>query len=435
MEILIPFLIFIGFAAAASTWGSNDWKEVAEELGLEYSNFLDRNLSGTIDGYKVSIEKAKHHIAVRVRGKPGHRNVLNSISLDRQGFLSGILGGEDIEIGCPTFDANTYISSNRGNSAAEVSALLDDQTRRIVSKYVVNNGAKVTHGEIIYTGTNSIRRVPVVLNGLLRLARQLSVEYSEIPTRLAANALEDPVSSVRLRNLTLLQEHYSRRNESITTSKALLKDPNNSIRLAAAMFVEDEGLPVVKEVAQSKAATIDIRLKAIKHLARNSRREDLVDISQGLLKERDPQLQRLGIRPLGRMKHTESLDLIIPLLKTRNLATLLEAIKAVENIGDSSAESALANLLKHPNNRVKTAAIEALATVGTVTAVEPLHELTSRLGFKRSARVAIDSIQSRLGDVESGRLSLAPAIDPAGALSLIADPEMEGGLSLDDPDQ
>ena len=64
--------------------------------------------------------------------------------------------------------------------------------------------------------------------------------------------------------------------------------------------------------------------------------------------------------------------------------------------------------------------------------VEPLHELTEQRRFRRPARAAIDSIQSRLGDVESGRLSLAPTIDPEGALSLAGAPEKAGGLSLDD---
>ena len=78
------------------------------------------------------------------------------------------------------------------------------------------------------------------------------------------------------------------------------------------------------------------------------------------------------------------------------------------------------------------AAVEALAKLGTVRAVEPLFELAKKMRFGPSARTAIDSIQSRLGDVEAGRLSLAPTIDPDGALSLAGDPEKAGGLSLDE---
>ena len=246
--------------------------------------------------------------------------------------------------------------------------------------------------------------------------------------------LEDPVSSVRLRNLTLLQEQFRASEEAAATSTALLTDSHPSIRLAAAMFVGTDGLPVVREVAQSQRIMADVRIKALQHLERRVEPEEMIEIANALLSETNAQLQRIGIRSLGRLQHRPSLEAIIARLDTQDTATVLEIIKAIENIGDSAAEAALVGLLEDPTNRIKTAAIEALAKVGTVTAVEPLHQLSKRLGFKRSARVAIESIQAKLVNAEAGRLSLSPTVDPDGALSLAEDPEKAGGLSLGETD-
>lgn len=432
MEPLFPLIVLfgVGVAVAAGIAGTSSWKEVAAQLGLEYRSFLQRTLSGTVDGFHVSIRQQKHHIDIKVSGP----SIRESLKLSKEGFLSGVLGGRDIEIGCPSFDANTYISSYSRNSEAEVAALLDSTTRKLVSQHVVGEGAKVSGGEITHSKTNAIKEVPRLVKGFVLLARRLDIQPSEIPARLSANALKDPLSSVRLRNLTLLQERFRSSEVAASTSTALLDDSHPSIRLAAAMFLGSEGLRVVREIAETRRALIDVRIKALQHLERAARPEDLIEIASTLLTENDLRLKRMGISSLGGLKHRPSLQSIIALLGTEDDATTLVIIKAIENIGDSSAEAALIGLLDHPNNRVKIAAIEALAKVGTITAVEPLHGLTRRLGLKRSARVAIDSIQSRLGDVESGRLSLAPAIDSDGGLSLAGDPEKAGGLSLDEQD-
>lgn len=423
-----PLLIIIiaGIAIAGAFAGSSSWKEVASKLDLEYTNFFQRQLEGVVDGFGVTVRQQKHHIDIHVRSE----SIRKTINLSKEGFLSGILGGRDIEIGCPTFDANTFISSYSRNSEAEVSAILDEETRELVSRYVVRAGAKVAGGQITHSKSNSINDAPRIIKGLIKLARHLSMENFEIAGRLAKNALEDPLSSVRLRNLTLLQEQFRSGKEALETSVALLHDANDSIRLAAAMFVGEEGIRVVLDIAQSRDVLIDLRIKALQHLASETRSEELIGISEALLTEKDPRLQRMGIHALGRMQHRPALDSLIALLDSREVPTILEVVKAIESIGDSSAEPALVGLLDRENDRATAAAIDALARIGTITAVEPLHGLTKRLGFKRSARLAIDSIQSRLGDVEAGRLSLAPTIDPEGALSLTGDPEKAGGLSL-----
>jgi hypothetical protein len=99
--------------------------------------------------------------------------------------------------------------------------------------------------------------------------------------------------------------------------------------------------------------------------------------------------------------------------------------QALGVLGDPKAERTLVKLLGHDSVEVKRAAATALASVGTVGAVEPLLACSEGMfidgELKRAANQAISSIRSRLGHVEAGRLSLVE--QRAGALSLTEDHE------------
>jgi HEAT repeat protein len=89
-------------------------------------------------------------------------------------------------------------------------------------------------------------------------------------------------------------------------------------------------------------------------------------------------------------------------------------------LGDARAEPHLIELLRHADEKVRMAAAAALGIVGGIQAVEPLLPLTKGLfngDLHAAARDAVRRIQSRLGDVEAGRLSVAAA-GPEGALSV-----------------
>jgi hypothetical protein len=74
--------------------------------------------------------------------------------------------------------------------------------------------------------------------------------------------------------------------------------------------------------------------------------------------------------------------------------------------------------------------------VGSVRAVEPLLGLTRGLGrasLRQSARGAITQIQTRLGDVEAGRLSLADnSLEGAVELASTSAAVRVGDVSLAD---
>ncbi|MBT3218194.1 MAG: hypothetical protein HN348_03815, partial [Proteobacteria bacterium] len=74
-------------------------------------------------------------------------------------------------------------------------------------------------------------------------------------------------------------------------------------------------------------------------------------------------------------------------------------------------------------------AVRVLGEVGSVRAVEPLLKLTKGglpSALKQESRQAVRAIQSRLENVEAGRLSMAP-IHGGGELSVAAE---EGRLAI-----
>jgi hypothetical protein len=119
---------------------------------------------------------------------------------------------------------------------------------------------------------------------------------------------------------------------------------------------------------------------------------------------------------------------VAPLLARPELAITTEAelgLALAEVLGDrggAAAEPMLLNLLKADALEVKVASAKALGQVGTVRSVEPLLPFTQGLfadgALKDAARAAIRGIQSRLGEAQSGGLSVVDERVGEGALSL-----------------
>jgi len=99
----------------------------------------------------------------------------------------------------------------------------------------------------------------------------------------------------------------------------------------------------------------------------------------------------------------------------------------------------LIQLLSDSSLEVQHASAESLGAVGSVAAVAPLLPLAGGLGraqLRQAARAAIGRIQSRLGEVEAGRLSLAEERPLAGAVALAdASAVRVGELSLADDEE
>jgi HEAT repeat protein len=111
----------------------------------------------------------------------------------------------------------------------------------------------------------------------------------------------------------------------------------------------------------------------------------------------------------------------------------IEIINACETIGTVTVNDFLVEKLSSREPDIRYASIKALASCGNKHAVEHLYDIarktTGNRKIKREAAHAIEAIQSRLGDVEKGWLTLSETDSQEGALSVIGETE-EGKLSL-----
>ena len=235
----------VGGSIAMAFFRSQAWKEVGEELGLRYASTMKGpTLIGRISGFTVRIARPSNDnpkIQVEVSGGD-----LPVISLETEGFFGTILGSDDIEVGCAEFDADALVRSGRPRGEAKAVALLDAKTRDLVTRRIVRGDSKLDKGKIVLQTTKSIRHVTAVVERQIKLAEALKITNDEIPGRLARNSAEDPISLVRLRNLTLLQERYADQPEATDASRASLESETPSIRLAAPIFLGDEAVEVVR---------------------------------------------------------------------------------------------------------------------------------------------------------------------------------------------
>ncbi len=141
------------------------------------------------------------------------------------------------------------------------------------------------------------------------------------------------------------------------------------------------------------------------------------------IRSKNSDLKRAAILAAGATAHA-ALAPSIASHAGNDASSVVEAVaRALGQLVHRESEPVVVKLLEHEGNEVRVAAAQALGTLGTVAAVEPLLAQTSGVlkdaTLKRAAQQAISSIQSRLGPVEMGRLSLLEPGPLAGALSSV----------------
>jgi len=419
------------------------WKEAGQELGLSLSGVLMfRQLHGEVDTFPVSIRpKGKHgHFEIIVEGRG---RMSRELSLGVENVFTRTVAGPDIQTGHPAFD---YQARIHGDSV-EALALLDHTTRQHVVRDIVEGGARVGNGRITLV-KRKFEDVPQTVRRLAGLAWRLSIVPGEIAERLALNATTDPLPSVRIRCLEVLRTSYGRHDATRDAHRAALGAEHPNLRLAGAAFLGEEGLPALRELLLDETGDTDVRQRALRHFLDHAPAGEAVPVLQQLLDAPPAGMLPAIVRGLGRQAVPELLARTVDTIDRLDDETALDLAVMLETAAEDGAEPVLLRLLEREADTVRAAAAQALARHGTIRAVEPLLALTRGLRssgrLKVVAQEAIRQIQSRLGDVEAGRLSLvtpageegalslAGGEDPAGALSLSGDAEGEGTLSLSD---
>ena len=240
------------------------------------------------------------------------------------------------------------------------------------------------------------------IDGMLRLAGRLAVPASDLEKRLAHNALQDPVLSVRLRVLDVLGSRAAAHPESRATLRSALQDVSPEIRFHAAAALGDEGLPVLEELVYLPSTHEDIAVQALERLSRHATPGRFLLLLKSALMGPD------GPRRLA-------------------------ALRGLERLGVRMTEQEALTILDTELPEVCRACLAALAAVGTAASVAPLHALIVArpldLPLRAAVQQAIAEIQARLPGAAAGQVALAADTADAGRVSLAGD-ERAGRVSL-----
>jgi hypothetical protein len=380
---VLPALV-AGAAIVSARKRREALRGAAARLGFRYEPGDFFSASGTVKG-----EAGPFRVGVT----NGADNEGSGTRIDVYGvdpaITLGIRSGEGVQLGDPLFDASV------SGPARKVLALMNRSAREKLAGLRV----QVERGRLRYQASSRIwdsGKIADMVGRLVDVAKCLVLPPGGEEHAIAGNAIADPAGAVRQRNMRFLVERVPGSPETLRAAVAVQGDADPELRLLAATVLdEDRALEILRGIVKDGGAPGSIRVAALEKL--NALRDPLL----------------LGVASAA----AASADAGLARVAARTLVSL----------GDSASEPALIALLAHESAEVRMEAADGLARTGTVLAVEPLLQLTkgapASTALKEAARAAIHAIQSRLGEVEAGRLSLAAQDEHDGALSLAS----EGG--------
>ncbi|MCK6547110.1 hypothetical protein L6R52_14770 [Myxococcota bacterium] len=459
MEIVLPSLALCvaGLLLGTFTLGNRRGHQrrvmleaVAARLGLVLNaTRQELRARGTIDGFDVEIDAGTTALhdrddlaSVTLRGG-GIPRSMTLAATDAWTVLGQLFDRERVFTHDGVFDAEV---SAQGDEAQLV-ALLDQDTRQLVLRALRGRGAHVGLGRIeleLTSGTNAsadAERIHATVVELVELAKRLSIQGPSLTERLEHNARFERHASVRAKNLTLLVDEYPESPAARRAAVAALDDVSPDVRLIGAVHLGDEGFAALAAIAEDERGAEESRLRALLVLVKQHPKERALPVLERVLASSSYAMRVQAVSAMAALGHYPNeqrarLEELIASADPRAIKAVAKLLEtpAFQALDASEAfEPILIGLLGH-DPAIASVAIDALAKVGSVRAVEPLLAFTRRIlvdgTLKRAARDAIEQIQLRLDDVEGGRLSLAHDSDVVGALSL---EDVRGAVSLPPP--
>jgi len=433
------------------------WARAAKELGLEFQSsawFKQSCISGRLGSFEIVILRGQHHkmtsaqLTVNGEERIDPRTLMHA-SGHRPGVLQQLIG-EKIVVGDSAFDARLHIEGDN----TRVCAVLNHQTRQVVFDFLEQYAAWVSSGMVhVELGLNADSdRVVAVSRAAVHVATQLVLPAEAVAQALAANALADPVPEVRLRNQECLVRLMSKfsltalravRSEDYPLSDVVLRcaeaaesdsDPYQRL-LGAIVMGGQRGLIGLQGIVEDRAAPETVRCCALVTLVGRSNWTSVAPTILSALSSNAEPLLVVAVWAIGLARDAQMLDRVSELAVGASDALAIAVAQTLKLIDRTESEPTLIALLDHSADEVRVLAAEALSSVGTTRAVEPLLRISdgpSSSYFKSTAHSAIRSIHGRLGDVQAGQLSLLDPVVSMGALSLATE---QGGLSLASSEQ
>lgn len=325
---------------------------------------------------------------------------LPPLSLGREGFGSffgKMIKGEDLEIGDPHFDDQVVI---RGAEPI-ARALLDQVTRDAVLRGV-QEGITVGDGKIEWRKSGAREQVPAIVDLVLELVARLTRPANA--KALAAVARNDLPAVAR--GALLVMPPGEVRD---ALDRELLEKGGPDLRLIAARRLGGVAAPAVAELVVDARVPDALRAEGLQWLQRHA---DATGAARRCLDR--PEVASIALAILA------SVEPAIDLPELRRLTILgdptltQQALRHARRHG-AAAEPLLVEHLASDSAQTARVAAEALAEVGTVSAVMPLRARIERLGLfdgalKSAALAAIEAIQGRVGQA-AGALTVVEGDD------------------------
>jgi HEAT repeat protein len=270
------------------------------------------------------------------------------------------------------------------------------------------------------------------LRDVLALAQRLtSVESLEV--KLAGNAREDPVPSVRVANLRTLLEHYPEHPATHAALQAALTDGDEEVQVVAAIASGALGRPVLLEMVAREWTGDACAARAVRELRSHLPAEAACAALSHALRTRRVQTAHACLESLGH-RGSRSVPAIARVLAVEHGELADAAAHALGMTNAHAAEKPLLDALMRDTSIARIASAEALGRVGSAAAVPLLKDAEARhpsdVALRRACRQAVAAIQSRLSGASPGQVSLvASAAGPESGQLSLPDPA-EGRVSL-----
>jgi HEAT repeat protein len=357
-----------------------------------------------------------------------------------------LFANQDIRVGRTSFDDRWKVE---GKSPAHVLAVLTTKVRRQIENLVesvlhsplVNNNktSRVVNEHSFLINADGINcllgindKIEENTRKMIDLLKLLSLKKADVPMRLRQNLKEEERGGVRREMLVSLVKEFGDSVDAWEACRDRLNDKDDGVKVIAATRLGKEGEGTLKSVFDKNPASSELLL-GFDELLKDERIASGQMVDKALEFAFDGKDRKVHVLGLNAVKQ-ENADRLF----SRVLALAMEsideelikaAIRAMGYVGNGKAESFLLKKLEE-RGAVLLEAVESLAKVGTIRAVEPLTQFADSVlptRLRRAAQSAIAQIQSRLGPAERGTLAVAETQSEEGAVSLT---EGEGNISL-----
>ncbi len=410
-----------------------DWRRVATAVGLEDLEPVRRGVLGSTPrltgraGHlwvQLSTERSGNDERYRFAiGGLGHEPAgLTLHSEDLGSRVAKTLGQRELEIGDPAFDDQLYVKG----SLALAQAIFDAEARLSTIRLFADPSARVwlSEGVLYYESAASQVMPPWVeqqLSLVLDVARQLS-RPADVPGRLAANALRDPLPSARLAKLDTLVRDFPTLPVTRETLRSALDDASPGVRLRAAIELGEDGEGRLLDLALDHSGPEEIQAGALEALGDRLPLDAGQDVLSHALRSRRLVVAEACLAGLGQRGGSAVVTSLAKVLAVERGPLAVAAARALGASGEASGEAPLAAALDRTDEGLGVVVVEALGQVGSAAAVPRLRRVEETAGdttLRRAARQAVARIQARLTGATPGQLSLAGG--ESGQLSLSAD--------------